>query len=307
MLHWRLLLGILFSLLIAAACWLDNQLSPRGLVLVPFGGLIAVLAAEELVGLCQNVGWMLSRVVAHSSCLALIFACALPHWFPILGQSALGDWAVPVLTINLMLGYAFWEGIQQAEHSPQTLQRLAGHLLTTIYLGLHIGCWVQMLWIGPEGSWGLAALASLLIAVKMGDIGGYTVGRLFGRHPLAPRLSPGKTIEGCIGGFFFALLGIWIFRQFLAPAIWGWPPLALGWQEPFPWQAWLGWAAYAMLVNLMGVLGDLAESLLKRTVARKDSSVWMPGFGGVLDLIDSPLIAAPVAYFCWVLGIVAGG
>lgn len=307
MLHWRLLLGVCFSLLIVGACWLDNQLWSRGLVLVPFAGLIAVFAAEELVGLCQNVGWMLSRAVVHASCLLLLLACALPHWFPSLSRSPLGDWAVPMLAINLTFGFAFWEAMQQPEHSPQTLQRLAGHLLATIYLGFHIGCWIQMLWLGPAGSWGLAALASLLIAVKMGDIGAYTIGRIMGRHRLAPQVSPGKTIEGFIGGFFFALLGIWIFRQLLAPAVWGWAPLSLGFNAPFPWQAWLGWASYAILVNLMGVLGDLAESLLKRSVARKDSSFWMPGFGGVLDLIDSPLIAAPMAYFCWVLGAVSGG
>jgi phosphatidate cytidylyltransferase len=62
--------------------------------------------------------------------------------------------------------------------------------------------------------------------------------------------------------------------------------------------------AYGLLVGAAGIIGDLAESLLKRDVGRKDSSTWLPGFGGVLDMVDSVLIAAPVAWACWLLGLV---
>jgi phosphatidate cytidylyltransferase len=67
--------------------------------------------------------------------------------------------------------------------------------------------------------------------------------------------------------------------------------------------AW-GWLAYGLIVGVAGMLGDLAESLIKRDLGRKDSSDWMPGFGGVLDVLDSILFAAPVAYLCWALGLV---
>ena len=66
----------------------------------------------------------------------------------------------------------------------------------------------------------------------------------------------------------------------------------------------LGWLLYGIALAVAGVIGDLSESLLKRDMRQKDSSPWLPGFGGILDLIDSLLVAAPVAYFCWVIGLV---
>ena len=67
---------------------------------------------------------------------------------------------------------------------------------------------------------------------------------------------------------------------------------------------WWGWIVFGLLVGAAGMVGDLAESLLKRDVGVKDSSTWMPGFGGVLDILDSLLLSAPVAWFCWATGIV---
>jgi len=135
--------------------------------------------------------------------------------------------------------------------------------------------------------------ASLVIVVKMGDIGAYTCGRLVGRHKMTPTLSPGKTWEGAVGGMVFACLGSYLALEWLAPAL-------TGAASRLPW----GWLPYGVIVGIAGMVGDLAESLLKRDVGCKDSSTWMPGFGGVLDLLDSVLFAAPVAYLCWALGLV---
>ena len=143
--------------------------------------------------------------------------------------------------------------------------------------------------------WGIGALAAWIIVVKMGDTGAYTVGRLIGRHKMAPLISPGKTIEGAVGALAFSCLGVL-----------GRVPLAgsacrarIG--SPGPWW---GWIVFGLLVGAAGMLGDLAESLLKRDVGVKDSSTWMPGFGGVLDILDSLLLSAPVAWFCWASGLV---
>jgi phosphatidate cytidylyltransferase len=105
---------------------------------------------------------------------------------------------------------------------------------------------------------------------------------------MAPVLSPGKTIEGALGGIAFACLGSWLALDVLFPAMTG--------GDELPPRLWL---AYGAVIGLCGMAGDLAESLLKRDVGRKDSSDWLPGFGGVLDLLDSVLFAAPVAYVWW--------
>jgi phosphatidate cytidylyltransferase len=130
----------------------------------------------------------------------------------------------------------------------------------------------------------------------MGDIGAFTVGKICGRTKLAPRLSPGKTIEGAIGGLVFACFGSWVALAVIAPLI---APLPSGWVPPGR-----GWLIYGVAVGATGMVGDLAESLIKRDMGTKDSSLWLPGFGGVLDLLDSVLLAAPVAYLFWSLRLV---
>jgi phosphatidate cytidylyltransferase len=138
---------------------------------------------------------------------------------------------------------------------------------------------------------GLIALAALVIVVKMGDTGAYTVGRLFGRHKMAPVLSPGKTWEGLFGGLVFAVVGSWVAFHLL--------PRSMG--HTLAQTTW-SWLVFGLVVGGTGIVGDLAESLFKRDVGRKDSSTWMPGFGGILDVLDSILFAAPAAYACWYAG-----
>ena len=157
-----------------------------------------------------------------------------------------------------------------------------------VYVGGLLSFAVQLRVVGSENV-GLWALVSLIAVVKMNDIGAYTVGRIFGRHKLAPKLSPGKTWEGVAGGVLFASGTAYFIFAWLVPVAEGSP-------------SW-GWLAYGILLAAVGTVGDLAESLLKREAGRKDSSTWMPGFGGVMDLLDSLLAAAPVAYGCWVAGL----
>jgi phosphatidate cytidylyltransferase len=158
---------------------------------------------------------------------------------------------------------------------------------------------IQLRAVEPDNSaklddWGLVALVSLIAVVKAGDIGAYTVGRLIGRHKMTPLLSPGKTWEGAAGAVIFAALAAWLLLLLWASQ----KPSGAVSTNPLP------WLGYGLLVGMVGLLGDLAESLLKRDLGRKDSSSWMPGFGGVLDLLDSILFAAPTAYLLWVAGLV---
>lgn len=124
---------------------------------------------------------------------------------------------------------------------------------------------------------GLGFLISLLIITKLGDVGAYLVGTRFGKTPLIPRISPKKSVEGAIGGLAFSILGALLSKAFLN---FGFLHLVL----------------IGLFFGILGQIGDLSESLMKRDCQVKDSG-YIPGLGGVLDLIDSLLFNAPVFYF----------
>jgi phosphatidate cytidylyltransferase len=118
-----------------------------------------------------------------------------------------------------------------------------------------------------------------MIAIVVSDSAQYYTGRAFGRQPLAPTISPKKTVEGAIGGMIFGTLAFAFGARAVFPS------------SPFWFLALLG----ASVAGL-GIVGDLFESLLKRSAGVKDSGTIIPGHGGVLDRIDSWLFAAPVYY-----------
>jgi len=139
------------------------------------------------------------------------------------------------------------------------------------------------------------ALFSVLLIVKMADVGAYAIGRMIGRTKMTPILSPGKTWEGACGGVFTACATSWAFFHWAGPWL-----VPSGFVEPSAAAA----LAYGAILALAGMAGDLAESMLKRDMQRKDSSTWLPGLGGVLDILDAVLVAAPVGWLCWVFGLV---
>ncbi|MBR4103097.1 MAG: phosphatidate cytidylyltransferase [Thermoguttaceae bacterium] len=169
------------------------------------------------------------------------------------------------------------------------LINLTGAVFAIVYVGL-FGSFLVMLRI----AYGVPALVSMIVVAKLCDVGAYTVGRLIGRHKMAPSLSPGKTIEGAVGGIAFAILGAWLSVAVLFPLATGSPSQT----------TWVGVVIYGLSVGLAGMLGDLAESLIKRDVMRKDSGTNVPGFGGFLDIYDSLLLAAPVAFGLWAFHVI---
>lgn len=288
MLRWRLLLGTIFIAAVAGLCWLDVNGSRPGAWLLPLALLITVLASGELL-------WMFSARQLHPlACviyvgnLAIVLMASLPTLFG--WHAAWGPWGCPVVALAASVIIALIGEMRRYTGPGAVSERLGLAVFSLCYVGVLMAFVVQIRFLGPNGSWGLPALASMLIVVKMCDIGAYTVGRLIGRHKMAPVLSPGKTIEGAIGGIVFACGASW--------AVFHWLKSTGGMTE-FKTASSLGWLIFGLAVGIAGMVGDLAESLLKRDLGRKDSSPWMPGFGGVLDLLDSILVAAPVAYVCW--------
>ncbi|MDO5309387.1 MAG: phosphatidate cytidylyltransferase [Planctomycetia bacterium] len=166
---------------------------------------------------------------------------------------------------------------------------LSGAVFAIIYIGA-LGSFLVILRV----AYGVIAVVSMILVTKMCDVGAYTVGRLIGRHKMAPSLSPGKTIEGAFGGLTFSILAAWFSTAVLFPLA----------SNAKPQTTWLGIVVYGLAVGLTGMLGDLAESLIKRDAMRKDSGVNVPGFGGFLDIFDSLLLAAPVAFGLWAFHVV---
>ncbi|MBI2827480.1 MAG: phosphatidate cytidylyltransferase [Planctomycetia bacterium] len=292
MLQWRITFGVLFSGAVAALCWLDARAATAGVWLLPLALIVALLGSGELVRMFASrlpapVAW-----VVHLGNAGIVAANFAPRLSP---QVPLGDWGWPAAALALAMLVALVAEMARFQEAQRHVERLALSAFAFVYIGVLLSFAVQLRFVGPDAAWGLAALVSLIVVVKFSDIGAYTVGRLVGRHKLAPRLSPGKTVEGAIGGVALACFGSWLALVVLFP-------LVTGSEAPLvaPWR----WIAFGVVVSAAGMFGDLAESLLKRDLRVKDSSAWMPGFGGVLDLIDSILVAAPVAYLCWQLGLV---
>lgn len=128
----------------------------------------------------------------------------------------------------------------------------------------------------PDGRW---LVALLLVAAKGGDIGAYTVGSLIGRHTLIHRVSPSKTWEGAVGGLLFSVVGAVLFHPI------------------FPEVALRHLVILGLMLGVLGQLGDLSESIIKRDCQVKDSGRLLPGLGGVLDVLDSLLFTSPICYF----------
>lgn len=289
MLGWRLVMSAVLIPLFAGLFWVDHRLGAAAPVLFVLALLLGLRSAWEMVLLLRprfpEVRWTPCAI----GIAALTVAAWLPHWgmtgvsgIGVLGPAGL-TWAFCVLGLFL---YEAWRYVQPGAR----METLGVHVLTVSYLGGLLAATVQLRWVaGAE--LGYLALGSMVIATKMGDTGAYTFGRLFGKRKMAPRLSPGKTWAGFVGALVGAALGAAVWLRFATPLFDTARPLP-GW----------GWCLlYGALLGLVGLVGDLCESLIKRDMGQKDAAPLMPGFGGLLDLLDSILFAGPAAYGLWLL------
>lgn len=173
----------------------------------------------------------------------------------------------------------------------KNMESLGAELFIVSYIGFLLGVTAQLRWVA---GWqlGYLALGSVVVATKCGDIGAYTLGRLFGKRKLVPLLSPGKTWMGAWGAMIGATAGSVAWFQF------GSQMFIKPGQFPCAWY----WSAlFGAVIGVVGLIGDLAESLIKRDVGEKDAPALIPGFGGLLDVLDSILYAGPVAYILWLV------
>jgi phosphatidate cytidylyltransferase len=304
LLKWRLIsaaviIGTLLSLL-----HLDfhHPLGVPGVWLVPLALLVSLLMVHELLDLWHSRADAPAAWPVYWAAPATVLAAAIPQLWPLSGQPyppgcPLGVLGWPVLAVVLGIGLAF-VGEMRRYRQPGTATACVGLSVLAIgYAGLLLSFLVHLRGL-YSNEWGMTALLSVIVVVKMSDTGAYFTGRLVGRHKLAPVLSPGKTVEGALGAFVWAVLAALACRRWLVPALVG--------ADARP-GAWWAWTLFGLLVALTGMVGDLAESLLKRDAQRKDSSRWLPGLGGVLDVVDSVVFAAAPAYFFYLSGLIGPG
>ena len=289
--------------------------------LLVFG--VAVLAAREYLGIAKAQGfrpfyrvsyaaltlsfviiYMISYVVAQFS-IAAADGQAVTVGMDIIsvfGMSMLWSIAViPAVVLLVPLGLLLVS--MRREPLSSALPDAAVSYLLVPYVGLTLG----LLPILRSARNGALFLLCLMLLVWCGDIAAYYVGRAFGKHKLAPQISPGKTWEGAVASVIAAIaVGLVLFHYInaLASALRSAHALSIPNAHPIftlP-PLWLV-ALFAAGVNIAAQLGDLVESALKRGAGVKDSGALLPGHGGMLDRIDALLFALPVGFIFYVAGL----
>lgn len=292
MLGWRILISVILIPVLIGIFVLDHRAGGAAPYLFGLSLLLVWRAAYEFADLLKTRSFSPSFVLIGSCSTLIVAATWLPHLGSSTGGITIGSRPggsdLPMLVFSLSLLAAFLRGAIRYREPGTTMESLGADILGIAYLGVLISVTTQLRWVAGVQA-GYLVLASLVIGAKCGDIGGYTLGRLFGKKKLVPTLSPGKTWMGAFG----ALLG----SSF---AVTAWLHFAPGYffEDGVPCS--LVWSlVYGAIIGVVGLVGDLAESLIKRDVEKKDSAVLMPGFGGLLDLLDSVLYAGPVAVVLW--------
>ena len=268
MLKYRLISGVLIiGTLVALTLWGTDDMI-HGLLV-----FIAGLAAFELTGMYEKGGYRPHRLGVTGLCAALV---ALTAWCP--DESGTGYLALLSLgTVAVLFGQL------TRKDDDQPMASIGASLHVLLYIGVLFSFFPRLIHLGePEGRY-LGVL--LIVLVKITDTGAYFTGRAIGKHKFIPRLSPGKTWEGCVGGLVFSLAaatGIWVGTDGMIAGV------RFGLVDAL---------VMAVLMATIGTAGDLMESQVKRAVAIKDSGAYIKGMGGIMDVVDSLLPTLPVLYF----------
>ncbi|HEY3965470.1 MAG TPA: phosphatidate cytidylyltransferase [Planctomycetaceae bacterium] len=291
MLGWRVSLGTIIVAALIGLFWLDAQAGAAAPVL---GVLALALALRSTWELVQLLRVRVQPQIAVTACCVLAVVASNWLWLvlpqaPAVQPSFALRLGPPMLVYALAVIAMFVSGMARYTAPGKTFETLGAELLVLSYVGIFISLTVQLRWI-DTAVLGYLPLASLIVGTKCGDTAAYFTGRLLGKTKLCPTISPGKTRAGAVGALLGAAAGSVAWFEYVAPLMFG--------VKAGPWY----WAAlYGSILGLVGLVGDLAESLIKRDVGQKDAAPLLPGFGGLLDLLDSILFTAPVAYLLWLV------
>lgn len=283
MLKYRLIFGTLmtvsFTAIVIFDGWLDGSLTAsssddktvQATILCLLVVLLVIAAQRELSKLAAAK--KLKIFTPFSTAVAILFALT---WY--LQQFV--EIQLPIyfflLSAFTLLGLLACQYIQCGTCS--VLANCGANYFSIIYTGL-LGAFLPAIRI----DFGLWPLLMFVFVVKSTDIGAYAIGSLFGKHQFSPKISPGKTWEGMVGGIVLAVI------------------VALFFAVAFDIMVWWSAVIFGICFAFIGQIGDLVESMIKRDAEQKDSANKVPGFGGVLDIIDSPLVGACFAYLFFML------
>jgi phosphatidate cytidylyltransferase len=259
--------------------WLDGSLttsavddrSVQGTLLCILLGLLLIPAQLELSKLAAAKNLRMFTPVAIVASIVLAGA----WYWPQLVRVSLRLYPFALLAF-VLLGLLVYQYVRFG--TVAVLANCGVNCFSIIYLGL-LSSFVLAIRI-DLGIW---PVLMFVFVVKSSDIGAYAVGTLFGRHKFCPHISPSKTWEG------------------MAAAVFAATAVALAFAVGFDIMVWWLAMIFGLCFAFLGQAGDLVESMMKRDAEQKDSAARVPGFGGILDIVDSPLVAAPFAYLFFML------
>lgn len=269
----RLISGLILGLLLLFTVWSTNPY-----FFVIFGVLVTGLALWEFFEMAEKVGCHCFRFLGYVAAATILYAFTINRLTFILPT-------LVALVMAMMIAVLFES--KKPEDFSQILSSVAATLLGVFYVVVLSGFLIGVRVMKPAAQLPSSMLTLFFLIIVASDAGAYYVGKNLGKHKLAPIISPGKTVEGSLGGITAAIVVAVIARYSFVTQV----PL---------WQIIL----LAVLMNIIGQMGDLFESLLKRGAGIKDAASIIPGHGGLLDRLDSIVFNAPLLYYYYLLFLV---
>jgi phosphatidate cytidylyltransferase len=278
MLKYRLFFGVLMTVFFTAVVifdgWLDGSLTASTADdKTVQGTILCVLVAAIVVKACFEFSKLAAaknlKIFASVSIIASILFASTWYWLQLI--------TVPPEIYLFLLSAFSLSGLLLYQYvcygTSGIIANCGANCFSIVYLGVLSG-----FALGIRIDFGLWPLLMFVFTVKVADIGAYAIGSLFGSHKFSPSISPAKTWEGIAGAIATGIV------------------VAVLFAKCFGIMHWCLAVIFGLCCGLAGLCGDLVESMIKRDAEQKDAADNVPGFGGVLDIIDSPLLAAPFAY-----------
>ena len=293
MLRKRLIASACFIFPMLGILWMDANFNFGliGIWSVLTTAIISLVVAGELLSMIEGKTPGATRWIVFLGVILSHVAILLPEFLLSNKSIDVNRWTLSCGVLFFVFLLSWLAEVLRFQPENKSVERVAITFFSFVYAGWLLS-FVSAVRVTLPNVEGAFAVFSILFVIKMSDAGAYFTGKKIGKNKLAAVLSPGKTIEGLFGGIVAAVvaafLAFWIIKPWLCG---GTPP------------SWWAIAGYAISITLVGVFGDLSESMIKRQMGCKDSSAWLPGLGGIMDTADSVILAAPLAYAWWAAGV----